>query len=551
VTEEPEGGPLFSIVTPVYDPPIEALRSTIESVVRQGFTDWELILVDDCSTDARVRTLIEEFANRDERVRPLFRSSNGHIVAASNDGIRLAKGEFVVLLDHDDLLVQDALSTVSRTISRHEDADFFYSDERVVGPGGKVLGEFRKPVWSPERLRGQMYTGHLAVLRRSLVNAVGGFRAGFDGSQDHDLALRVSERARRVVHIPVVLYEWRGVEGSTVADPASKPYAFDAGLRAVQEHLDRVGIDAKAEHGPKRGTYVPRRRLDESVRVSVVIPTRGSDGLVWGQRRVFVVEAVRSLIDRGGHENLQVVVVYDRATPSRVLRELRALPCQDLRLVPYDREFNFSEKCNLGVLESDGEVVVLFNDDVEVESPNFLPELVAPLFEDGVGLTGARLLFSDSTLQHAGVVVFQGGPGHAFYKQLATWSGPFNILAVNRECSALTGACVAIRRSLYDEVGGMCEDLPLSYNDVDFCHKIAKLGLRRVLISSATAFHFESKSRDPMVKTWERELLKERWYPPIRDAYMPMYGMSFDRSSFANRYGSRATAATGDGRVDS
>ena len=518
--------PLFSVITPVYNPPVDVLEETVRSVLAQRFRDWELILVDDCSPNPAVRDVLRGLAASDERIRLIERETNGHIVAASNDGIDAARGEFIALLDHDDLLVPRSLMAMSRAIAANPDVDYLYSDERLVNQDGSPRGDFVKPAWSPERLRGQMYTCHLSVLRTSVVREVGGFHEGFDGSQDHDLVLRVTERARRVVHVPKVLYKWRAVPGSVVMDPQAKPYAWQAGLKAVQAHLDRVGAEATADFGVRTGVYELNRRLSDAVRLSVVIPTRGTEGLVWGERRCFVVEAVRSVLEQGGHENIEVVVVHDTSTPQRVLRELRHVAGEALRLVPYEKSFNFSEKCNLGVVASHGDVVVLLNDDVEISSPNFLPNLVAPLFEDGVGMTGANLVFSDGSVQHAGVVFRKQGPGHMFYKKPGGWPGPFNALLVNRECSGLTGACIAVRRSVYYEVGGMTEVLPHSYNDVDFSAKIAAAGLRRLWIANARAFHFESKSRVPTVHPWELKLLRSRWDFPLRDPYMPTYGPS-------------------------
>lgn len=518
------GGPLFSVVTPVYNTPPQVLREAIGSVVAQSCDDWELLLVDDASTEEDVRRVLREAEAGDARIKVIERPENGHIVAATNDGIAAARGVFVGLLDHDDLLTPDALDVVRKAIDANPEVDYLYSDEDKIGADGQFYDAFRKPPWSPERLRGQMYTSHFSVMRKSLIDTVGGLREGFDGSQDHDLALRVSERARQVVHVPEVLYHWRAVEGSAAADPEAKPYAWIAGRRAVQEHVERVGIRAKVDFGPTPGTYVLNRQLDEHVTVSVVIPTRGGSGIVWGERRAFVVEAVRSILATGGHQNLELVVVYDTDTPPGVLEQLQSLGAERLLLVPYDKPFNFSEKCNLGVLSSHGEVVMLVNDDIQVVSEGFVVQLVAPLFEEGVGMTGARLLFSDSTLQHAGLAFYRNHLSHMFYKEPDDDFGPFNALVVNRECSGLTGACVAVRRDVYLAVGGLTEALPVNYNDVDFSFKIAYHGLRRVWIANARAYHFESQTREAVVARWEYDFLERRWATPVQDLYVPDYG---------------------------
>lgn len=516
--------PLFSIVTPVYNPAVKHLEATIRSVLRQTCEDWELILVDDASDDPDVRRVLRRAAAGDSRIRVVERQTNGHIVAASNDGIDAATGTFIALLDHDDLIAVRALARMRNAIASEPEVDYLYSDENKIDERGRYYAAFRKPPWSPERLRGQMYTSHLSVLRTSVVREVGGFREGFDGSQDHDLVLRVTERARHVVHVPHVLYHWRASPQSAASDPNAKPYAWLAGQRAVQAHMDRLEQPASVELGPAPGTYRIERALDPDVRVSVVIPTRGTEGLIWGQRRPFVVEAVVTLLEYGGHDNLEVVVVYDTETPRVVLDELRHVAGEKLNLVHYDKKFNYSEKCNVGVMKSYGDVVFLLNDDVEIASPNFVPNLVAPLFEDGVGLTGARLLYPDNKIQHAGLVLYGRHLSHMYYREPDDRRGPFNALAVNRECSGLTGACLALTRSTYEEVGGLTEILPMNYNDVDLSFKIAREGLRRVWVNNAKAYHFESQTRVAIVDPWEYPIIERRWQTPVQDVYAPDFG---------------------------
>lgn len=516
------GAPVrFSVVTPVYNPPVDVLQEMIDSVRAQDLDDWELILVDDCSPDPQVREVLRSAQAADPRIRVIERETNGRIVAASNDGVDAARGEFIVLVDHDDLIVEHALSTVARVLDADPTIDYVYSDEDKLSPTGEFYDLFRKPDWSPERLRAQMYTSHLSVLRASIVRDVGGFHTGFDGSQDHDLVLRVTERARTVAHVPEVLYHWRVVPGSAAGEADAKPYAWLAGQRAVQAHMDRLGYACTVELGRVTGTYFLRRVLDPDHLVSVVIPTRGGDGLVWGQRRCFVVEAVRTLLLHTRHQLLEIVVVYDVGTPETVLDELRVLAGDRLVLVPYARAFNFSEKCNLGFLAASGDSVVMLNDDVEICTPEFIEQLVAPLEEPDVGMTGARLLYADSTIQHAGHAYHGYNLTHPFAGTPNSDVGYLGVKAVNREVSGLTAACVAIRRETYEAVGGFCELLPANFNDVDFSRKIRSLGLRNVWLSEVTAFHFESRTRVPVVAAWELELIKSRWDITGADPYLP------------------------------
>ena len=512
--------PKFSVLTPVYEPPLDALSEAIRSVREQTNDDWELVLVDDRSPSDAVRDLLRQAAAEDPRIRVLERAENGGIVAASNDAVAAATGEFLVLHDNDDVLHREALSRVARAIAAHDDVDYVYSDEDKIDPEGRHYDEFRKPPWSPERLRGQMYTSHLSVLRASLVREVGGFHDGFDGSQDHDLVLRVTERARRVVHVPQVLYHWRVVPGSTAGDAGAKPYAWEAGRRAVQAHVDRVGIVAEVELGSIPGTYSLRRRPARPHRVSVVIPTRGGSGLVWGEPRVFVVEAVRSVLERGGLDDVEIVVVHDLDTPPEVVETLRDLVGDRLVLVPFSGPFNFSAKCNRGFVAATGDVVVLLNDDVEVAADEALARLVAPLEEPGVGMTGAHLRFADGRLQHGGHLYADGHLRHAFLKADVTDPGPFAALRVSREVSGLTAACVALTRETYEDVGGLCEALTVNFNDVDLSFKVRSRGLRLVWVENALLYHFESQTREPVVHQWEYDLVVERWLIPDEDVYL-------------------------------
>lgn len=513
--------PLFSIVTPVYEPPLAVFEETFASVVAQEHTDWEWILVDDASPSPQVRDFIREQAATDPRIRLVERSENGHIVKASNDGVDAARGEFIAFVDHDDLLAANALKAMARHIGANDDVDYLYSDEDKADEDGNLHSEFRKPRWSPERLRGQMYTSHLSVMRTSLVREVGAFREGYDGSQDHDLALRVSERARRVVHVPQVLYHWRAIAGSAAADIDAKPYATIAGQRAVQDQLDRLGIRGRVEQGREAGRYVIERELDPEVKVSIIIPTLGGSALVFGERRVLVEETVRTALEKTDHDNVEVVVVYDEPTPPRVLERLRELAGDKLVLEEFTKPFNFSEKCNVGALRATGERLVFLNDDVEVISDRWLENLVGPLDEPDVGLTGAKLYFSDSSIQHAGHGYWGKHYHHPFRFRTREDSGPFGELIVNREVTGVTAACAAIRREVFLGIGGFTEALPSNFNDVDFCYKVNHHGYRTVWVANCELFHFESQTRDGTVQSWERHFVVRRWGIPDKDLYTP------------------------------
>lgn len=513
--------PFISVVTPVYRTPLRYLKKTIRSVVSQGWPFWELILVDDHSDDEVLTKYLKAVAKNEPRIRVLTRDANGGISAASNDGIAAAAGEFIALLDHDDVLASGALRLVAEALEADPEIDYLYTDEEKVDEQGNRYDAFRKPDWSPERLRGQMYTGHLSVLRTALVREVGGFSSSFDGSQDHDLVLRVTEKARAIHHIPKVLYRWRSHRNSTASSAEAKPYTWDAGVRAVSAHLERIGSRAAASRGPVPGTYAIDRPLDAATTISVVIPTRGSRGIVFGSERCFVIEAVRSVLDASTHHAIEFVIVHDLDTPEAVIEELRSILGEKLVLVPYDRLFNFSEKCNAGFIASTGEYVVMMNDDMQAISQKPLETLVAPLVDHSVGMTGAYLFFEDDTLQHAGHRYADRGYMHAYMLSAKRGDpGPFSVLLVDREVSGLTAAFIAMRREVFAEVGGFNEGLPSNFNDVDLCMKVAAQGYRLVWLNNVQLYHFESKTREGVVHGWEIKAMRRRWGVQRDDPYI-------------------------------
>jgi glycosyltransferase involved in cell wall biosynthesis len=502
--------PRFSIITPVFNPPIAVLEDTIASVRAQRFSDWEWCIVDDLSTDPHVWERLTKAARSDERIKIARRSENGGISRASNDAIAMASGEFVAFLDHDDILTSDALAAMDRSITAQGPVDFAYSDEAKLHLDGAIRDTFYKPDWSPERMRGQMYTCHFSVMRRTLVNEVGGFRPEFDGSQDYDLVLRVTERTDRIVHVPEVLYLWRVIPGSAAINDDEKPWALDAALRAIQEHCDRVGIDG-AVVSVQPGVYRVLRRIDGSPRVSIVIPTRGSGGRVHGETRVQLIHALRSIAERTTYDNYEIVLVADRATPAEVVSEAEAILGSRLHLQWFDRPFNFAEKINRGVVASGGDVVVLLNDDVEVITPDWLETMVAHVQDPTLGMVGVKLIFADETIQHAGHAYSSKSPYHPYRGFHRDFPGMSRMLLVERECSGVTAACCALRREVWDEVGGMSEDFPNNFNDVDFSLRIRSLGYRVLWTPHVELYHFESMTRDPSVQHEEIDLLRARW----------------------------------------
>lgn len=501
--------PRFSVLTTVFDPPREALLECLESVRNQTLTDFEHVLVNDCSTQSWVRDVLDQAVRADERVRVVHRHINGGIVAASSDALSMSTGELVALLDHDDTLDPNALAAMSITFDDPM-VDLAYSDSDLIRPDGRLAMPFYKPDFSPERLRHQNYITHLTTARRSLVIDVGGFRTGFEGSQDHDLVLRLTERARKVAHVPQVLYHWRQSPASVASDSANKPYAYENGRRAVQEQCDRLGIDATVELGRFDGCYRVRRRIHGEPLVSVLVPTRGATGTVWGCERSFVIDAVASIEQQSTYRNLEYVIVYDSDTPTKTLASLRRIAGDRLTLIPFTASFNFSAKVNLAAAASSGTHLLMLNDDTELIEPDSIGVLLAHTQMPEVAMAGAKLLFADGTLQHAGHV-YAGRVDHALIGWHGSHPGPYRMNVVERECSGVTAAAAMIRRDAFVEVGGFCESLAANFNDVDLSLKLRALGHRIVWSPFAKWYHFESASRDPGTTEQERDVLLRRW----------------------------------------
>jgi GT2 family glycosyltransferase len=426
-----------------------------------------------------------------------------------NEALRSTTGDWVVVLDPGDVLAPNALDVLRATIATFPDADLLYSDEDRMVDGIRV-DPFHKPTWSPDRFRCQNYLGRLAAARRALVDSVGGFRPEVAGAHEWDLLLRVSERARRVVHVDEVLVHRTG-DDPYDGLPASEPERA-AGLRAVTEHLARTNIPARVSWGPS-DCYELEPALGDEPLVSIVIPTAGTRRRVRGTETSLVENCIHSIRDHSTYRNFEIVCVIGADTPNAVRSGIEAAAGDArLRIAATERPFNFSDRVNLGAANSSGEYLVLLNDDVEVATPTWIEQMLMYAQDPLVGAVGGTLLFEDGRLQHAGVVMVNGNPGHAFRGFPGDWSGYRRNLDVPMNCLVVTAACLMTRREVFQDVGGLALALPLNYNDVDFCLKIQQMGLRVVHTPNARLLHFESASRgkDP-VQAWEHELLTTRW----------------------------------------
>ncbi len=510
--------PLFSVLMPVYNTVPHFLDAAIRSVEAQTYDRWELCIADDASTDPRVREVLETAAARDPRITVVYRPVNGHICEASNTALAAARGDFVGLLDHDDLLTPDALQEMAVAINLHPESDVLYSDEDKVDEVGVRSDPYFKPDWSPEALLSRMYLAHFLLMRTAIVREAGAFRPGFEGSQDHDLALRVTERARRVTHIPAVLYHWRTHADSTAAEMGVKPYAIDAAVRAIGDAAERRNLTCRVEpDATSPGAYVPRFAITRRERVSIIVPTRDH------------VDDVRRCLESvfrnaGSYADFEVILV-DNGSTDPALRSLagqyRAQEPQRFVYLPYDVPFNFSEINNYAVrTAATGAYLLFLNNDTEVIASDWLAGLVEYAQQSQIGAVGATLLYPDDTIQHAGVVIGIGGvAGHSHKYYAGDSSGYFGMLRSVNNYSAVTGACLMTRREVFEQVGGFDEALSVAFNDVDLCLRIVQAGYRIVMLPHVRLYHHESKSRgaeDSPEKrrrfNQERRLMQRRWH---------------------------------------
>lgn len=484
----------------------------------QSFADWEWIIVDDGGKSQAVETILEDLSRSDGRVTVRTLPTNSGIVAASNAGLTLCRGRYLALLDHDDVLDSQALKEFSRVIEKHPGVDYIYSDEDKIDSDGTRFGPFFKPGWSPELLRQLMYTCHLSVLRMDRVRDVGGFRQRYEGAQDYDLVLRVTELATNVRHIPRILYHWRAHSGSTAASSDQKPYAHVAAKKAVADHISRQEIIGQVrEHPSLPGHWRIHRQTLPAVRASLCIPTRGLDACIWRQDRSLIANLVRSIESAPTDVDFEYVIVYDSRTSPETLDELARLCSRPLRLVKHhegEDGFNYAEKANLAAKHAQGDVLVFINDDIQVISHYWLDELVALTTEPEVGAVGARLLYPDQSVQHAGVTLapFSGGMAlHVSYQRPIEATGNGGLQNFTREVAAVTGALVGIARSKFMAVGGYSESLAVNFNDIDLCMKLRFLGMRILYCPFIEAFHFESKSRSKEAPASEIQQFRRRW----------------------------------------
>ncbi|HCT8102942.1 TPA: glycosyltransferase family 2 protein [Enterococcus faecalis] len=524
--------PKISIAMPVYNVEEKWLRLCIDSILNQVYTNWELCMADDASTDPNVKKILTEYQQLDERIRVVFREQNGHISEATNSALAIATGEFVALLDNDDELAINAFYEVAKVLNENPELDLIYSDEDKIDMDGNRSDPAFKPDWSPDLLLGTNYISHLGVYRRSILEEIGGFRKGYEGSQDYDLVLRFTEKTtkERIKHIPKVLYYWRMLPTSTAVDQGSKGYAFEAGLRAVQDALVRRGINGHATHGAANGLYDVYYDIKSDKLVSIIIPTK--NGYKDVQR------CVSSIIEKTTYQNYEIIMADNGSTDPK-MHELYAEFEQQLPgrffVESIDIPFNFSTINNRAAKKAHGEYLLFLNNDTEVITENWLTLMVSFAQQERIGCVGAKLLYPNNTVQHAGVILGLGGvAGHGHYGYPHGDLGYFGRLAINVNYSAVTAACLLMKKADFDAVGGFEEAFTVAFNDVDLCLKVQALGRDNVWLHEAELYHFESQTRGyddkgKKKKRFEQEkvMMEEKWGPLIEND--PFYNPNLTR----------------------
>lgn len=488
--------PLISIIVPVYNPEKSLLIECVESVIAQSYANWELCLADDYSNKPHVREVLEFYQNLDVRIKVVFRNHNGHISEASNSALVEASGEWVALLDHDDLLHEHALFHVVKALNDNPETTLFYSDEDKIGLDGKRTDPHFKSQWNLDLLYSQNYVSHLGVYKTELVKKIGGFRKGYEGSQDYDLLLRYSREIDHhdICHIPKVLYHWRIVEGSTALASGEKSYTTDAGIKALEDHFKALNKKVSVDEGVGPNMYKVNwpavNKEKKEPLVSLIIPTYNGYEIT--------KQAIDSILQKTTYKNYEILLVDNNSNDKIALGYFEEINNHEkVTVIRYPYPFNYSAINNFAAKQVRGEIIGLVNNDVEVINAEWLTEMVSHAQREDIGCVGAMLYFENDTIQHAGVIYGLGGvAGHSHKHFPKDHPGYFYRLKLIQNLSAVTAACLLVRKVVFDEVNGLNEqDLTIAFNDVDFCLKVQAVGYRNLWTPYAELYHYESISR--------------------------------------------------------
>lgn len=528
--------PLISIIVPTYNTPEKYLREMIGSVMAQSYENWQLCIADGsdfASKEGRTaRAVIKEYGEKESRIVYTLLDENKGISDNTNAALALASGEYVGLFDHDDLLEPDALYHIVKALNEKKDKpsyDILYTDEDMINSkGSKRMNPKFKPDFSMDLILVHNYITHFFVAKKELIDKVSGFDHEYDGAQDYDLILKCIEQTNSIKHIPHILYHWRIHKNSTAGNPKSKSYAYDAGRRALKAHLDRVGIKAEVAFTDMTGLYDVRYDISDEPLISIVIPNK--------DHRDDLDKCVGSIYDKSEYKNFEFIIVENGSTDKATFEyyDLMEKKHDNFHVVKWEQGFNYSAINNFGVSKSNGEYILLLNNDTELITPDALTRMLGICMRHDVGAVGAKLFFGDNTVQHAGIVVgFAGYAGHVFSGYKDELLGYMMRAKINSNFSAVTAACMMTPRAVFDEVGGLCEEFVVACNDVDYCLRVGKAGYFVTYCALAKWYHYESKSRGyedtPEKKArfeGEVALFREKWTDILRDGD-PFYNINF------------------------
>lgn len=483
--------PLISVVVPLYKTPEKYLEKLVESVQKQTYANWELCLSDGSGQPSLLDKYLRKLEKQESRVRVVRNDTPLKISENTNAALNAAAGEYIAFADHDDLLSEDALYECVKVLQEKPDTELIYSDEDKVSMNGKhYFQPHFKSDYNPDLLCSMNYFCHLVVVKKDLLERVGKLNGEYNGAQDYDFVLRCCEQTREIYHIPKVLYHWRAHENSTSENPESKRYAFEAGKRAVQAHLDRLQIPARVEMGEYPGLYRVYYQWKEQPLVSILIPNK--------DHTEDLDKCIRSIEEQSSYRNYEYIIIENNSELPETFEYYKKLEKENekVRVVHWEKEFNFAAINNFGAEFAQGEYLLLLNNDTEMIGKDCLWELLGPCMREDVGITGARLYYEDGTIQHAGVVIGFGGiAGHTFIGFDGKSNGYFSRIICAQNYSAVTAACMMTKKSVYQQVGGLTEELVVAFNDIDYCMKVKKFGKLIVYNPYAELYHYESKSR--------------------------------------------------------
>ena len=512
---------VISVLVPAYRTPEFFLKQMMESVLLQTYPYLELCIADGSGTDDSVEKVVKEYQKKDPRVRYRRLEKNEGIAGNTNAAIEMASGDYLALFDHDDLLSLNALFEVASAIEK-EKADVIYTDEdKVTSDLKEHFQPHFKPDFNPDLLCANNYICHLFVVKRSLALKLGGQDPAYDGAQDYDFIFRCTENAEKIVHVAKILYHWRVHQASTADNPSSKLYAFDAGKRAIEAHLARIGAKAEVSHTKDLGFYRVKYQVQGNPMVSIVIPNK--------DEKETLKKCLESIWKKTSYPNYEIILVENNSTTQEIRDYYKELDGKKrVRVVYWDKEFNYSAINNFGISYAKGEYILCLNNDITVISPDWLEELLANCQRPEVGIVGARLYYPDNTIQHAGIVLGMGGCAGSLFVGLARSRGGYlHKAALQQDLSAVTAACFMVKKEVFEKVGGFEEKLAVAFNDVDFCLKVRHAGYLVVYDPYAELYHHESKTRgyentEAKKRRFQEEIeyMRCHWMPDIlRDPY--------------------------------